>query len=189
MNYPNQPMGGYGQQIGYPQYQNPYSGYQQRLNYLEQQQMTQMQPQPQLQQPVQQMILKGMPVSSEQDARKAQIDFDGSVSIYPDFTNGYIYTKQLDLNDCTPVFNRYKLVVDDTTQSKQPVTREEFDNLNSQVQTVIAFLTGGINNATVKSNDVYADVPATESTTTGVVATDNANGKRKNTRTTATNGE
>lgn len=168
---------------GYPQgfYNNPYNNYQQRLNYMEQQQMQQLQPQV--------PMLKGMLVSDEQSARSAIIDFDGSVSIFPDYNNGYIYTKRLNLSDCTPVFEKYKLVKE--VDSKPDfVSREEFNGLNQQVQTVIAFLNGGVvNNATAKSNDVYADVPTTEPANAGSMATDTANGKRKNTRTNTANGE
>ena len=168
---------------GYPQgfYNNPYNNYQQRLNYMEQQQMQQVQPQA--------PMLKGMPVSDEQSARSAMIDFDGSVSIFPDYNNGYIYTKRLNLNDCTPVFEKYKLVKEADTKPEF-VSREEFNGLNQQVQTVIAFLNGSVvNNATTKPNDVHTDVLAAEPTNAGPVATDTANGKRKNTRANTANGE
>lgn len=42
--------------------------------------------------------LKGRPVTSIEEAKAAQIDFDGSVFFFPDIANGKIYTKQINLN-------------------------------------------------------------------------------------------
>ena len=42
--------------------------------------------------------LKGRLVSSIDEARAAQIDFDGSLFIFPDIANKKIYTKQINLN-------------------------------------------------------------------------------------------
>lgn len=40
---------------------------------------------------------KGRPVSSKEEARAAQIDFDGSLWIFTDIGNGKIYTKQINI--------------------------------------------------------------------------------------------
>lgn len=59
------------------------------------------------QQPMQQ-ILKGRPVSNEEEANAAMIDFDGSLFVFPDKAHGKIYTKQLGL-DGNIIFLKYSL--------------------------------------------------------------------------------
>ena len=39
-------------------------------------------------------LLKGRPVSNEEEANAAMIDFDGSLFVFPDKAHGKIYTKQ-----------------------------------------------------------------------------------------------
>lgn len=51
-------------------------------------------------------ILKGRPVSNEEEANAAMIDFDGSLFVFPDKAHGKIYTKQLGL-DGNIIFNVY----------------------------------------------------------------------------------
>lgn len=53
-------------------------------------------------------LLKGRPVSSYDEAKASMIDLDGSVSIFPDFGNGKIYTKQINL-DGTATINTYSI--------------------------------------------------------------------------------
>ena len=50
--------------------------------------------------------LKGRPVSSLEEVRAAAVDFDGSVSFFPDLANGKIYTKQCNI-DGTASLNMY----------------------------------------------------------------------------------
>lgn len=64
-------------------------------------------PPPQSQTPAAPM-LKGRPVSNEQEANAAMIDFDGSLFIFPDKAHGKIYTKQLGL-DGNIIFERYSI--------------------------------------------------------------------------------
>lgn len=52
--------------------------------------------------------LKGRAVTGMEEARAAQIDFDGTVHMFTDFANGKIYTKQLS-NDGIVVFNTYDM--------------------------------------------------------------------------------
>lgn len=54
------------------------------------------------------LMIKGRPVSNEEEANAAMIDFDGSLFIFPDKAHGKIYTKQLGL-DGNIIFNRYTL--------------------------------------------------------------------------------
>lgn len=53
-------------------------------------------------------VLKGRPVSNEQEANAAMIDFDGSLFVFPDKAHGKIYTKQLGL-DGNIIFERYSI--------------------------------------------------------------------------------
>ena len=90
----------------YPQQMNQYGG-----NAM-------MQPQP---------GLKGRPVSSLEEARVANIDFDGSLFIFPDVANKRIYTKQINL-DGTASMKVYSQV-EDTPPAPAYETREEFDSV------------------------------------------------------------
>ena len=90
----------------YPQQMNQYGG-----NAM-------MQPQP---------GLKGRTVSSLEEARVANIDFDGSLFIFPDVANKRIYTKQINL-DGTASMKVYSQV-EDTPSAPAYVTREEFDSV------------------------------------------------------------
>lgn len=53
-------------------------------------------------------MIKGRPVSNEEEANAAMIDYDGSLFIFPDKAHGKIYTKQLGL-DGNIVFCKYSL--------------------------------------------------------------------------------
>ena len=75
----------------------------------------------------QSLSLKGRPVSSLDEVRAAAVDFDGTVSFFPDLANGKIYTKQCNI-DGTASLNMYE--VKEIPQSPSPaeyVTREEFN--------------------------------------------------------------
>lgn len=72
--------------------------------------------------------LKGRPVSSLDEVRAAAVDFDGSVSFFPDLANGKIYTKQCNI-DGTASLNMYEIKEIPTPPSPNTdyVTREEFN--------------------------------------------------------------
>lgn len=96
--------------------QNPYLNYYQRM--------------PQIQMP---SVLNGYPVSSIDEARAANIDFDGSITFFPDLNNKKIYTKQIQM-DGSLAFNVYELkdiVIPPKEEIKQKeyVTRDEFNEL------------------------------------------------------------
>ena len=96
--------------------QNPYLNYYQRM--------------PQIQMP---SVLKGYPVSCIYEARAANIDFDGSITFFPDLNNKKIYTKQIQM-DGSLAFNVYELkdiVIPPKEEIKQKeyVTRDEFNEL------------------------------------------------------------
>lgn len=74
---------------------------------------------PNSQQPAAAPLLKGRPVSNEEEANAAMIDFDGSLFVFPDKAHGKIYTKQLGL-DGNIVFLRYSLDNPTATVTPEP---------------------------------------------------------------------
>lgn len=75
---------------------------------------------------IQQIGLKGRPVSSLQEAQAASIDFDGSIFFFPDLANNRIYTKNIQ-NDGTAKMNMYELKEMPAEPSPvEYVSREEF---------------------------------------------------------------
>lgn len=70
--------------------------------------------------------LKGRPVSSFEEARAAQIDFDGSLFVFPDIANNRIYTKQIGFNGAAAI-NVYELVKEPQDPTPQYITRDEFN--------------------------------------------------------------
>lgn len=73
-----------------------------------------------------QMQLKGRPVSSIDEAKAAQVDFDGSMFFFPDMAHQKIYTKQI-MMDGTASINTYAFVEEKNPPTPSYVTREEFD--------------------------------------------------------------
>ena len=112
-------------------------------------------PQPQNTMTRQQLGLKGRPVSSLEEVRAAAVDFDGSVSFFPDLANGKIYTKQCNI-DGTASLNMYEIKEIPTAAdlSQQYVTREEFNR---------ALL--ALNQALAKTNIVEKSPDQTQSQT------------------------
>jgi len=80
-------------------------------------------------------FLKCRPVSSKEEARAAQIDFDGSLWVFTDVGNGKIYTKQIN-NDGTATFKTYAFTKDENPYASTDfVTKDEF---NKVIQSLIA---------------------------------------------------
>lgn len=80
-------------------------------------------------------FLKCRPVSSKEEARATQIDFDGSLWVFTDVGNEKIYTKQI-MNDGTATFKTYAFVKDENPYSSTEfVTKDEF---NKVIQSLIA---------------------------------------------------
>lgn len=86
--------------------------------------------------------LKGRFVSSIDEVRAANIDFDGSIFFFPDIANGKIYTKQINL-DGTASLNMYEIKelvnpVGANNKEEMYITREEFqktiDELRASLQ-------------------------------------------------------
>lgn len=80
--------------------------------------------------------LKGRPVSSIEEVRAAQIDFDGSLFIFPDIANKCIYTKQISATG-SAILNKYNLQEDTQPTFPTYVTKEEFDTIISQLKNAI----------------------------------------------------
>lgn len=81
--------------------------------------------------------LKGRPVASLDEAKAAQIDFDGSLHVFTDIGNKKIYTKQINV-DGTATLNTYSLVEENVKEIVEPlpeyVTKEEFNQALAQIQ-------------------------------------------------------
>ena len=87
------------------------------------------------------VVLKGRPVSSFEEARVAQIDLDGSLSIFPDLGNQKIYTKRIN-PDGTAALQTYVL---DSQPADAPnpeyVSQAEFAELKNTLESLVAKLT------------------------------------------------
>ena len=95
-------------------------------------------PTPQVRQPV--IGLKGRPVSGLEEVRAASVDFDGTVSFFPDLANGKIYTKQCNV-DGTASLNMYEIKEIPVTNSANTnvfVTRDEFNQAMTALKQILA---------------------------------------------------
>lgn len=124
----------------YPQFANPPMGYPQ-VN-------TPYQPN----QAASAIPIKGRPVSNEEEANAAMIDFDGSLFVFPDKAHNRIYTKQLGL-DGNIVFNKYVLETPSEQTVSQPVEnpvayakQEDFDRALKDIQERFTAIERRINN-------------------------------------------
>jgi hypothetical protein len=85
-------------------------------------------------------VLKGRPVSSFEEARVAQIDLDGSVSIFPDLGNKRIYTKRINV-DGTAAISTYTLDEQPIeTATSDYVSKTEFIELKQTLEELISKL-------------------------------------------------
>ena len=89
--------------------------------------------------PIQQVQIsyfKGRPVVSIDEARAAQIDFDGSLYIFTDLGKGKIYTKQFN-QDGTATLNTFVLEQEKGEEPVEYVTKAEFDSALSNINTTL----------------------------------------------------
>lgn len=97
--------------------------------------------QPTTSQPRQPILgLKGRPVTGLEEVRAAAIDFDGTVSFFPDLANGKIYTKQCNV-DGTASLNMYELKeipINQPVNANSYVTREEFNQTMTTLKEILA---------------------------------------------------
>lgn len=110
---------------GYPQYQQQYP-----------QQNAQMTQYPQ-------HIVR--PVASVEEARAVQTDFSGALTIMPDLSHGFIYTKQLNLQTGCADFAAYSRVQDAPKVQTDYVPRGEFDELTRRFNALCDQLGGAKN--------------------------------------------
>ena len=93
---------------------------------------------------VQTQGLKGRPVSSIEEVRAAQIDFDGSLFVFPDIANKRIYTKQINL-DGTASLNVYELkemVI--PKNDVDYVTKQEFEEVIKELNAAVKGIAANI---------------------------------------------
>lgn len=110
--------------------------------------------------------IKGRMVTSVDEARAAQIDFDGSLNYFPAPAEGKIYVKSIGL-DGLPVFEVYQRV--DAAQKQQPVYVESgaFAALQQRVEQLEAALKGANNNVqsyAVNANNEQSQPAGTNAT-------------------------
>lgn len=87
-----------------------------------------------------QPTLKGKPVTSIDEVRATSVDFDGSISYFPDLANNKIYTKQINMDGTSKIL-MYEAV--EIPQSVVPtpqdyITRTEFETAMSKIQQILS---------------------------------------------------
>ena len=99
-----------------------------------------MPPQSSMQNPqLQQVGLKGRPVSSLEEARAATVDFDGSIFFFPDLASNRIYTKQINV-DGTASLKMYEFKEMPTVVNDEYVTKQEFNETLTEIKESLAAL-------------------------------------------------
>ena len=86
----------------------------------------------------QQNLLKGRFVSSVDEVRAAQVDFDGSVFVFPDMANKKIYTKQIDLNGNVKLEEYDWVPIEKTAAVGDFVTKQEFEETMAKIKEAIS---------------------------------------------------
>jgi hypothetical protein len=91
--------------------------------------MYQQQQNPYPRQPMYINFLKGRPVSSLDEVRAISVDFDGSISYFPDIANNKIYTKQVNIDGTSTVlmYELKEIPVPEPVVPQDFITREEFN--------------------------------------------------------------
>lgn len=103
----------------------------------------------------QQMQVNGMlvrPVASVEEARGMQTDFNGQLTIMPDLSHGYIYTKRLNPQTFEADIVAYQRVevpaaapAQSTPDLSEYVKKTDFDSLVGRFNTLLDQLGGGGN--------------------------------------------
>ena len=139
----------------YGMYQSPYNGmgmnnpaanvYQQKLQQMQappyQQQQYGMPPQG----------LKGRIVTGMEEARAAQIDLDGSVSVFPSPSEHRIYTKTIDING-NPVFEVYQKTTMQEAKAPAYADSEAVAALQQRVEQLEKMIQGVVKNDEYHAN-------------------------------------
>lgn len=114
------------------------------------------------QQGQQNMLLKGRPVSSLEEARASMIDLDGSMFIFTDIANKKIYTKQIMLDGTaelkTYILEEQKQTVQNVNAEKngqEYVLRSDFEKIMNKINKQLEVLKEGIiNDESINESDV-----------------------------------
>lgn len=84
------------------------------------------------------------PVASLEEAKAVPTDFSGAITVLTDFSHGMVYTKNLNYQDGTSIFNCYRLdnsPLQPVPPMVQPVgdyvTRQEFDSMKAYIDKAI----------------------------------------------------
>lgn len=109
-------------------YVNPYNGYQQRLNQMENQYSHYAQQIPS----VLQQGYRTMLVSNVEEANASQISTDGQPTFFYNKGKAEIYLKQFDINTGGAIFQRFQLATMPVNESNEQKTTDVYsDRLNS----------------------------------------------------------
>lgn len=87
-----------------------------------------------------QPILKGKPVTSIDEVRATSVDFDGSISYFPDLANGRIYTKQINMDGTSKILMYEPVEIPQPIMKGQDdfITRDEFNAAIQSIQSHFA---------------------------------------------------
>lgn len=75
---------------------------------------------------------KVIPVASYDEAKAVPTNFMGDTLVLTDFSHGMIYTKFLDINTGSSIFQMYKLHVPETTNVPEYNVKEEIESLKKE---------------------------------------------------------
>lgn len=81
-----------------------------------------------------QLLLKGRPVSSIDEVKAASVDFDGSIFYFPDLANNRIYSKQINLDGTSTILMYELKEIPKDIPASQFITREEFETVINQLK-------------------------------------------------------
>lgn len=134
--------------------------------------------------------IKGRPVTNIEEARAAQIDFDGSSTYFPSIAEGKIYEKAIDLNG-TPIFRIYELAKPQEKKEVNYAEAEQVKLLQQKVELLEQKLNaiGGMryepvtNNANVAVSQQSVSYDAVNNRQQSNVSTGNENGAGQESRT------
>lgn len=80
--------------------------------------------------------LKGHPVASFEEVKASAVDFDGTISYFPDVANNCIYTKQINIDGTVTLkkFGLTELPNEQPPQDNNYITREEFEKTMQELK-------------------------------------------------------
>ena len=119
-------------------------------------------------------------VTGREEAIAAQIPLDGSIVAFTDFAHKKIYTKQLNMNDGSAIFDTYEKVETGSKQEEpktepefssidpsEYVKRTEIDSLRAQFEKAIAEMSEKLKQINVQEGELQAVQSSAKSGTRG----------------------